>query len=160
MPAYIHHHDAEPPFIICPSCVGLPMCVKDVAPHWSMAKIDFTYECSISENKTAIGRLFLRNLPVRLPAYAGDGRYAALCEREVLCVRARCAPADIHVCVSSMAPNRETLFEAAKTFLSEVSKHRGRTPPRATDHEKLVRASRSPLPRRSVSASAQFGAWV
>jgi len=46
MPAYIHHHDAEPPFIICPSCVGLPMCVKDVTPHWSMAKIDFTYECS------------------------------------------------------------------------------------------------------------------
>jgi len=40
MPAYIHHHDAEPPFIICPSCVGLPMCVKAVAPHWSMAKID------------------------------------------------------------------------------------------------------------------------
>jgi hypothetical protein len=31
MPAYIHHHDAEPPFVICPS---------------SMAKIDFTYECS------------------------------------------------------------------------------------------------------------------
>ena len=30
MPAYIHHHDAETPFIICPSCVGLPMCVKDV----------------------------------------------------------------------------------------------------------------------------------
>jgi len=46
MPAYIHHHDGEPPFIICPSCVGLPMCVKDVTPHWSMAKIDFTYECS------------------------------------------------------------------------------------------------------------------
>ena len=46
MPAYIHHHDTEPPFIICPSCVGLAMCVKDVAPHWSMAKIDFTYECS------------------------------------------------------------------------------------------------------------------
>jgi hypothetical protein len=43
MSAYIHHHDAKPPFIICPSCVGLPMYVKDVAPHWSMAKIDFTY---------------------------------------------------------------------------------------------------------------------
>jgi hypothetical protein len=26
--------------------VGLPMYVKDVTPHWSMAKIDFTYECS------------------------------------------------------------------------------------------------------------------
>jgi hypothetical protein len=33
-------------FIICPSCVGLPMYVKDVEPHWSLAKIDFTYECS------------------------------------------------------------------------------------------------------------------
>ena len=45
MPAYIHHHDAEPPFMICPSCVGLPMYVKDVAPQWSMAKIDYIYEC-------------------------------------------------------------------------------------------------------------------
>ena len=46
MPAYIHHHDAEPSFMICPSCERLPMYVKDVTPHWSMAKIDFTYECS------------------------------------------------------------------------------------------------------------------
>ena len=46
MPAYIHHHDAEPPFMICPSCARLPMYIKDVAPHWSMAKIDLTYECS------------------------------------------------------------------------------------------------------------------
>jgi len=48
MPAYIHHYDAEaePSFMICPSCERLPMYVKDVAPHWSMAKIDFTYECS------------------------------------------------------------------------------------------------------------------
>ena len=46
MPAYIHHHDAELPLIICPSCAGLPMYIKDVAPHWIMAKIDFTYECS------------------------------------------------------------------------------------------------------------------
>ena len=47
MPAYIHHHDdIEPAFVICPSCVGLPMFVRDVEPHWSMAKIDFTYECS------------------------------------------------------------------------------------------------------------------
>jgi hypothetical protein len=37
---------ARPPFIICPNCAGLPMYIKDVAPHWSMAKIDFTYECS------------------------------------------------------------------------------------------------------------------
>ena len=46
MPAYIHYHDVESPFIFCPSCVGLPMFVKEVAPHWSMAKIDFIYECS------------------------------------------------------------------------------------------------------------------
>jgi hypothetical protein len=42
MPAYIHHHDAEPPFMICPSCERLPMYIKDVAPRWSMAKIDLT----------------------------------------------------------------------------------------------------------------------
>jgi hypothetical protein len=47
MPAYIHNHDVEPEFIVCPSCVGLAMYVKDVAPHWSMAKIDFTFECSV-----------------------------------------------------------------------------------------------------------------
>jgi hypothetical protein len=46
MPAYIHHHAVEPDFIICPSCAGLPMFVTDVEPHWSLAKIDFTYECS------------------------------------------------------------------------------------------------------------------
>jgi hypothetical protein len=46
MPAYIHHHDAEPFFMICPSCERLPMYIKDVAPHWIMAKIDFTFECS------------------------------------------------------------------------------------------------------------------
>ena len=47
MPAYIHQHDdIEPAFVICPSCVGLPMYVRDVEPHWSMAKIEFTYECS------------------------------------------------------------------------------------------------------------------
>jgi hypothetical protein len=47
MPAYIHQHDDfEPPFMICPSCVGLPMHVRDVEPHWSMAKIDFTFECA------------------------------------------------------------------------------------------------------------------
>ena len=41
-----YHDDIEPAFVICPSCVGLPMFVRDVEPHWSMAKIDFTYECS------------------------------------------------------------------------------------------------------------------
>ena len=46
MPAYIHHQDAEPAFVTCPRCARLPMYIKDVAPHWNMAKIDFTYECS------------------------------------------------------------------------------------------------------------------
>jgi hypothetical protein len=46
MPAYIHHRDAEPPPLSAPSCARLPMYIKDVAQHWSMAKIDFTYECS------------------------------------------------------------------------------------------------------------------
>ena len=32
MPAYIHQHDdIEPAFVICPSCVGLPMYVRDVS---------------------------------------------------------------------------------------------------------------------------------
>ncbi len=47
MPAYIYQHDhIEPPFVICPSCVGLPMFMRDVEPHWNMAKIDFTFECA------------------------------------------------------------------------------------------------------------------
>ena len=49
MPAYIHHHeiDTETVAMICPSCIGLlPMYVRDVEPHWSMAKIDFIFECS------------------------------------------------------------------------------------------------------------------
>ena len=47
MPAYIHHlDDTEPAYVICPSCVGIPMYIRDVEPHWSMAKIEFTYECA------------------------------------------------------------------------------------------------------------------
>ena len=48
MPAYIqHHHQSETAAILCPGCIGLlPMYVRDVEPHWSMAKIDFIYECS------------------------------------------------------------------------------------------------------------------
>ena len=46
MPAYIqHHHESETAAILCPGCIGLlPMFVRDVEPHWSMAKIDFIYE--------------------------------------------------------------------------------------------------------------------
>ena len=48
MPAYIQqHHRAETAPMICPGCIGsLPMVVRDVEPHWSMAKIEFTYECA------------------------------------------------------------------------------------------------------------------
>jgi len=46
MPAYVQHHKSEAALIVCPNCRGLPMYVRDVEPHWSMAKIDFTYECS------------------------------------------------------------------------------------------------------------------
>jgi hypothetical protein len=48
MPAYVQHHEiVEMAPIVCPGCIGLlPMYVRDVEPHWSMAKIDFIYECS------------------------------------------------------------------------------------------------------------------
>jgi hypothetical protein len=48
MPAYIHHRDIdEMAPVMCPGCLGaLPMHVRDVKPHWSMAKIDFIYECA------------------------------------------------------------------------------------------------------------------
>ncbi len=47
MPAYVQHRKIENAPVICPSCIGhLPMFVRDVEPHWSMATIDFVYECS------------------------------------------------------------------------------------------------------------------
>jgi hypothetical protein len=52
MPAYIQHREIpQTPIdnapIMCPGCAGLlPMFVREVEPHWSMAKIDFIYECS------------------------------------------------------------------------------------------------------------------
>ena len=46
MPAYVQHRDIETALIVCPNCLGLPVYVRDVAPHWGMAKIDFIYECS------------------------------------------------------------------------------------------------------------------
>jgi hypothetical protein len=45
MPAYVQHDEIQSALIVCPHCLGLPMYVRDVEPHWSMAKIDFTYEC-------------------------------------------------------------------------------------------------------------------
>ena len=46
MPAYTQQHEADPAFVACPSCVDLHMYLRDVEPHWSMAKIDFIYECA------------------------------------------------------------------------------------------------------------------
>lgn len=46
MPAYMHHHDADPMGIICPSCMGLPLHIRDVEPLWSAARLDFIYECT------------------------------------------------------------------------------------------------------------------
>jgi hypothetical protein len=47
MPAYVQHHTVESAPVLCPDCAGmLPMYVRDVEPHWNLAKIDFIYECS------------------------------------------------------------------------------------------------------------------
>ena len=47
MPAYIRHDHVEIEPVLCPACAALlPMYVRDIEPHWSMAKIDFIYECS------------------------------------------------------------------------------------------------------------------
>ena len=48
MPAYVQHHDIVETYpVVCPGCIGLlPMYVRDVEPHWSMARIDFIYECA------------------------------------------------------------------------------------------------------------------
>jgi hypothetical protein len=47
MPAYTQHYDTEMAPVLCPECIGhLPMHVRDVEPHWTLAKIDFIYECA------------------------------------------------------------------------------------------------------------------
>ncbi len=46
MPAYVQHREIQSAFIVCPNCLGLPIYVRDVEPRWSVAKIDFIYECS------------------------------------------------------------------------------------------------------------------
>ena len=40
MPAYVQHHqDIEIAPVICPTCMGfLPMYVREVEPHWSLAR--------------------------------------------------------------------------------------------------------------------------
>jgi hypothetical protein len=63
MPAYIRRHVAEAPFMICPSCVGRAMSVKDVAPRWNVSKVELTYECSDcgAEITHSVSRLELLN---------------------------------------------------------------------------------------------------
>jgi hypothetical protein len=35
------------PPVVCPGCLGLlPMFVREVEPHWNIAKIDFVFECA------------------------------------------------------------------------------------------------------------------
>ena len=46
MPAYIQHRQVKSALMVCPCCVGRPMYVREVEPHWSMAKIDLIFECS------------------------------------------------------------------------------------------------------------------
>jgi hypothetical protein len=45
MPAYIQYHRAEPTVIVCPTCLGLPLHIRDVEPVWSAARFNLIYEC-------------------------------------------------------------------------------------------------------------------
>lgn len=48
MPAFTHHNprrDVHAAVAVCPSCVSLPMQIREVQPHWDQAKLDFVYEC-------------------------------------------------------------------------------------------------------------------
>jgi hypothetical protein len=46
MPVYIQYREVEPTAVVCPSCLGLPLAIRDVEPFWSAAKLDLIYECS------------------------------------------------------------------------------------------------------------------
>jgi hypothetical protein len=47
MPAYVQHQEIETAAILCPGCIRQPaMYIREIEPHWSMAKIDFIYECA------------------------------------------------------------------------------------------------------------------
>jgi hypothetical protein len=48
MPAYIQYREVEPDVpdvIVCPSCLGFPLHIRNVEPFWSKSKLDFIYEC-------------------------------------------------------------------------------------------------------------------
>jgi len=82
MPAYTQHrqhHAIETAPIVCPGCVGLlPMFVREVEPHWSMARIDCVYECADcgAEVRQTITRPELRHLQF---ADSGPSQWAATC---------------------------------------------------------------------------------
>jgi hypothetical protein len=46
MPAYIQHREVKPAPIACPCGAGRPLYVREVETHWSMAKVEFIFECS------------------------------------------------------------------------------------------------------------------
>ena len=46
MPAYIQHRQVASALIVCSCGVGRPMYVREVEPHWNMAKIDLIFECA------------------------------------------------------------------------------------------------------------------
>ena len=46
MPAYVQYRDVEPAVTMCPSCWGHPLHIRDIEPFWSVAKLDFIYECA------------------------------------------------------------------------------------------------------------------
>lgn len=50
MPAYTQHHpshhDVSAAVAICPSCLFLPMQIREVQPHWNLARLDFVFECT------------------------------------------------------------------------------------------------------------------
>jgi hypothetical protein len=49
MPAYSQHHQqhhVHAAVMVCPNCIHLPMQIRHVEPHWSVARVDFIFECS------------------------------------------------------------------------------------------------------------------
>ena len=50
MPAYTQHHqqhhDILAAITLCPSCLSLPLQIREVQPRWDLARVDFIYECT------------------------------------------------------------------------------------------------------------------
>jgi predicted RNA-binding Zn-ribbon protein involved in translation (DUF1610 family) len=48
MPAYSQHHQPHAmnaTMAVCPHCTHLPMQMRSVEPHWSVARLVFVFEC-------------------------------------------------------------------------------------------------------------------